>query len=98
MRLHADVIVMQPLHCRNSWVELSGFRIVAMTATWFVSALAIKSTRPEKKALAREKMSVSSGEPMLLTRREAMAGCGGGLAMLMGLPALAQALPSRTVQ
>ena len=36
---------------------------------------------------------------MLLTRREAMAGCGGGLAMLMGLPALAQAAyPSRTVK
>src|SRR6267143_4205251 len=44
-------------------------------------------------------MSVSSGEPMLLTRREAMAGCGGGLAMLTGLPAFAQAAyPSRTVK
>src|SRR6266576_1893928 len=55
--------------------------------TWFVNAL------------AREKMSVSSGEPMLLTRREALAGCGGGLAMLTGLPAFAQAAyPSRTVK
>src|SRR5712664_1218815 len=44
-------------------------------------------------------MSVPSGEPMLLTRREAIAGCGGGLAMLTGLPAFAQAAyPSRTVK
>ena len=36
---------------------------------------------------------------MLLTRRAAMAGCGGGLAMLTGLPAFAQAAyPSRTVK
>ncbi len=36
---------------------------------------------------------------MLLTRREAIAGCGGGLAMLTGLPALAQAAyPSRTIK
>src|SRR5229473_1882104 len=36
---------------------------------------------------------------MLLTRREAFAGCGGGLALLMGLPALAQtAYPSRTIK
>src|SRR3979490_3141611 len=36
---------------------------------------------------------------MLLTRREAMAGCGGGLAMLPGLPRLAQpAYPSRTIK
>src|SRR5437879_3146767 len=36
---------------------------------------------------------------MLLTRREAFAGCGGGLALLMGLPALGQAAyPSRTVK
>src|SRR5882724_8728724 len=36
---------------------------------------------------------------MLLTRREAIAGCGGGLAMLTGLPAFAQAAyPSRTVK
>src|SRR3981189_3210818 len=55
--------------------------------------------RAPKKSTCPEKTSVSSGEPMLLTRREAMAGCGGGLAMLMGLPALAQAAyPSRTVK
>src|ERR1700724_998703 len=36
---------------------------------------------------------------MLLTRRQAIAGCGGGLAMLAGLPAFAQAAyPSRTVK
>ena len=36
---------------------------------------------------------------MLLTRRAAIAGCGGGLAMLTGLPAFAQpAYPSRTVK
>jgi tripartite-type tricarboxylate transporter receptor subunit TctC len=36
---------------------------------------------------------------MLLTRREAFAGCGGGLALLIGLPALAQtAYPSRTIR
>src|SRR5260221_10252042 len=36
---------------------------------------------------------------MLLTRREAMAGAGGGLALLGGLPALAQAAyPSRTIK
>jgi tripartite-type tricarboxylate transporter receptor subunit TctC len=36
---------------------------------------------------------------MLLTRREAIAGCGGGLAMLTGLPAVAQAAyPSRTIK
>ena len=36
---------------------------------------------------------------MSLTRREAMAGCGGGLAMLAGLPAFAQpAYPSRTIK
>ncbi len=36
---------------------------------------------------------------MLLTRREAFAGCGGGLALLIGLPALAQtAYPSRTIK
>ena len=36
---------------------------------------------------------------MPLTRREAMAGCGGGLAFLAGLPALAQAAyPSRTIK
>ena len=36
---------------------------------------------------------------MPLTRREAIAGCGGGLAMLTGLPAFAQAAyPSRTVK
>jgi tripartite-type tricarboxylate transporter receptor subunit TctC len=36
---------------------------------------------------------------MLLTRREAIAGCGGGLATLTGLPAFAQAAyPSRTVK
>src|SRR6266436_4562584 len=44
-------------------------------------------------------MSASSGEPMSLTRRAAIAGCGGGLAMLTGLPAFAQAAyPSRTVK
>jgi hypothetical protein len=54
---------------------------------WFVGALPIKET------------NVPSGEPMLLTRREAIAGCGGGLAVLMGLPALAQtAYPSRTIK
>jgi tripartite-type tricarboxylate transporter receptor subunit TctC len=36
---------------------------------------------------------------MSLTRREAMAGCGGGLATLAGLPAFAQpAYPSRTIK
>jgi tripartite-type tricarboxylate transporter receptor subunit TctC len=36
---------------------------------------------------------------MSLTRRQAMAGCGGGLALLAGLPALAQAAyPSRTIK
>ena len=36
---------------------------------------------------------------MLLTRREAMAGCGGGLALMAGVPALAQAAyPSRTIR
>ena len=36
---------------------------------------------------------------MLLTRREAIAGIGGGLALLSGLPALAQAAyPSRTIK
>jgi tripartite-type tricarboxylate transporter receptor subunit TctC len=36
---------------------------------------------------------------MMWTRREAMAGCGGGLAMLMGLPALAEAAyPNRTIR
>jgi len=36
---------------------------------------------------------------MSLTRREAMAGCGGGLAMLAGLLAFAQpAYPSRTIK
>src|ERR1700686_2158892 len=36
---------------------------------------------------------------MLLTRRGAIAGCGGGLALLMGLPALAQVTyPSRTIK
>src|SRR5258708_11060077 len=36
---------------------------------------------------------------MSLTRREAMAGCGGALAMLAGLPAFAQpAYPSRTIK
>ena len=36
---------------------------------------------------------------MLLTRREAIARCGGGLAMLMGPPAFAQAAyPSRTIK
>jgi tripartite-type tricarboxylate transporter receptor subunit TctC len=41
---------------------------------------------------------------MSLTRRAALAGCGGGLAMLTGLPALAQpalaqpAYPSRTIK
>src|ERR1700722_16451724 len=36
---------------------------------------------------------------MLLTRRGAIAGCGGGLALLMGLPALAQGTyPSRTIK
>jgi tripartite-type tricarboxylate transporter receptor subunit TctC len=36
---------------------------------------------------------------MSLTRRAALAGCGGGLAMLTGLPALAQAAyPSRTIK
>ena len=36
---------------------------------------------------------------MPLTRREAMAGCGGGLAFLAGLPALAQAAyPSKTIK
>jgi tripartite-type tricarboxylate transporter receptor subunit TctC len=36
---------------------------------------------------------------MLLTRREAIAGCGGGLALLMGLPALAQtAYPNRAIK
>jgi tripartite-type tricarboxylate transporter receptor subunit TctC len=36
---------------------------------------------------------------MLLTRRAAIAGCGGGLAMLTGLPVLAQAAyPSRTIK
>jgi tripartite-type tricarboxylate transporter receptor subunit TctC len=36
---------------------------------------------------------------MLLTRRDAIAGCGGGLALLMGSPALAQtAYPSRTIK
>src|SRR5712692_6843453 len=54
-------------------------------------------TRQSKHAL--EKTSVPSGEPMLLTRRAAIAGCGGGLAMLTGLPAFAQAVyPSRTVK
>jgi tripartite-type tricarboxylate transporter receptor subunit TctC len=64
---------------------------------WFVSAL------------AGWKISVRLGGPMLLTRREAIAGCGGGLAMLTGLPALAQSAfaqpalaqavyPSRTVK
>src|SRR6266581_6766995 len=61
--------------------------------TWFVNALAHQKHPPGKK------MSVSSGEPMLLTRRAAIAGCGGGLAMLRGLPAFAQAAyPSRTVK
>src|SRR6266700_3890860 len=61
--------------------------------TWFESALAHQKHPPGKK------MSVSSGEPMLLTRRAAIAGCGGGLAMLTGLPAFAQAAyPSRTVK
>src|SRR6267143_3990902 len=36
---------------------------------------------------------------MSLTRREAMAGCGGALAMLAGLPSVAQpAYPSRTIK
>src|SRR5260221_8040863 len=36
---------------------------------------------------------------MLLTRRQAIAGCSGGLAMLTGRPALAQAVyPSRTIK
>src|SRR5665647_1034500 len=39
------------------------------------------------------------GEPMLLTRRRAIAGFGGGLALMTGLPALAQtAYPSRTIK
>src|SRR5260370_42052871 len=51
-----------------------------------------RGTRPGK-------MISSSGEPMVLTRRAAIAGCGGGLAMLTGLPAFAQAAyPSRTVK
>jgi tripartite-type tricarboxylate transporter receptor subunit TctC len=44
------------------------------------------------KKIAREKA-------MPLTRREAIAGCGGGLVLLAGLPALAQAgYPSRTIK
>jgi tripartite-type tricarboxylate transporter receptor subunit TctC len=40
-----------------------------------------------------------SGEPMLLTRRKAMAGFGGGLAMLAARPVLAQtAYPTRTIK
>jgi tripartite-type tricarboxylate transporter receptor subunit TctC len=36
---------------------------------------------------------------MPLTRREAIAGCGAGLALLTGLPALAEAAyPSRTIK
>src|ERR1700731_2858074 len=39
------------------------------------------------------------GETMLLTRREAISGFGGGLALLTGLPALAEAAyPSRTIK
>jgi tripartite-type tricarboxylate transporter receptor subunit TctC len=44
------------------------------------------------KKIAREKA-------MPLTRREAIAGCGGGLVLLAGLPALAQAAyPNRTIK
>jgi tripartite-type tricarboxylate transporter receptor subunit TctC len=54
---------------------------------WFVRVLPIK----ERVCLWEN--------PMLLTRREAFAGCGGGLALLMGLPALAQTgYPSRTIK
>src|ERR1700704_3674064 len=43
-------------------------------------------------------MTFPWGEQMLLTRREAMAGFGGGLAVLTGLPARAEAAyPSRTI-
>jgi tripartite-type tricarboxylate transporter receptor subunit TctC len=35
---------------------------------------------------------------MALTRREAIAGCGGGLALLAGFPARAEAYPSRTIK
>ncbi|THD75385.1 MAG: tripartite tricarboxylate transporter substrate binding protein [Bradyrhizobium sp.] len=39
------------------------------------------------------------GETMVLTRRQAMAGFGGGLALLKGLPAMAEAAyPSRTIK
>src|SRR3979411_1875917 len=45
------------------------------------------------------KVSAPSGEPMLLTRRKAMAGFGGGLAMLAARPALApKAYPTRTIK
>src|SRR5450631_3226816 len=52
-----------------------------------------------RKRTRRSKEVRRWGETMLLTRREAIAGCGGGLAMLTGLPAVAQAAyPSRTIK
>ena len=39
------------------------------------------------------------GEPMVLTRRQAMAGFGAGLALLKGSPAMAEAVyPNRTIK
>src|ERR1700676_1143307 len=54
--------------------------------------------------ICRQQTSSTLGEQMLLTRREAMAGCGGGLALLAGLPVFTHAAwaeaayPSRTIK
>jgi tripartite-type tricarboxylate transporter receptor subunit TctC len=66
--------------------------------------VAFDMSRQPLKWFADPETSLAVGERMLLTRREAIAGCGGGLALLTGLKslmpaALAQAAyPNRTIK
>jgi tripartite-type tricarboxylate transporter receptor subunit TctC len=71
----------------------------AANADWTFVAFDMSQQRLMWFVRVLPRIDVLLGEPMLLTRREAITGCGGGLALLMGSPALAQtAYPSRTIK
>jgi tripartite-type tricarboxylate transporter receptor subunit TctC len=80
-------LLLRLLHCRKTvdWT-LVAFDMSRQPLMWFATT-------------CRQPTDWVLGEQMLLTRREAIAGCGGGLALLAGRPARAQpAYPSRTIK